>query len=299
MSTSKAASHSLAPSTCRLHREFHAARRCTSPAQHLPGTNEPAWRPAQHRSFSSSARQRKEKEALAGAADGEASSSGHLTGSHENFVDLEELQDAEEFQIETDLPIPRGFTTAPPPKDVTDPEYEPAQTAEGLETVGGWAGFWEQPNAWPVSKSYFGFRPHETVTDRNVLAVITRRALVEALAVRQVVGREALVESWRLGGLPESSGSSLAAALDIKIQVAEDGSAQLTGPVDALARTVCADEPSVWEENISAEDAQTLVKSWDDGWKEVSLRDQELKFAVRFHLLKLTESALTDITCRS
>ncbi len=154
-----------------------------------------------------------------------------------NSMNWRSSKTPEEAHIETDLPIPRGFTTAPPPKDVTDPEYEPAQTGEGLATVGGWSGFWEQPNAWPITKSYFGFKPYDKVTDRSVLTVITRRALVEALAVRQVAGREALADGWRLGGTSDSAGSGLAATLEVKIQVAEDGSAQLTGPLRRLLVT--------------------------------------------------------------
>lgn len=81
------------------------------------------------------------------------------------------------------LAYPQTFTTAAPPSQIDDPSYKPAETAEGLEEVGGLAGWWDQPSHWSnaLVPPTFGPAPTERVTDPSVLQVLARRAVVEAL----------------------------------------------------------------------------------------------------------------------
>ncbi|KAK4099447.1 hypothetical protein N658DRAFT_568123 [Parathielavia hyrcaniae] len=98
--------------------------------------------------------------------------------------------------IRTRLVYPRGITTAPQFSDVADPAYTPADTADGLEEVGGIADWWDEPTHWGseggpaqfVQSVLSPFGPAEQVTDPVVLEVLARRAVVEAVVVARFAG---------------------------------------------------------------------------------------------------------------
>lgn len=71
------------------------------------------------------------------------------------------------------------------PDQITDAEYVPAMSAEGLEEVGGLDGWWDRPGTWGESKRYQGFGPREKVMDKSMLEVLTRQALIEAVILHQ------------------------------------------------------------------------------------------------------------------
>lgn len=138
-------------------------------------------------------------------------------------------------EIPTQLVYPRQLTTAPAAADVTDPAYRPADTADGLEEVGGLADWWEQPAHWGDAEGGPGrlvhavvnpFGPVARVADPVVLEVLARRAVVEALAVagarvkRKVVDRLFAASADGLHGLEE--------VLRVEIVAGPDGAAALS-----------------------------------------------------------------------
>ena len=98
------------------------------------------------------------------------------------------------------LVYPRGVTTAPNPTEVADPAYRPAETADGLEEVGGIGGWWDKPAHWGSEGGAaqfvrsvitpFGRPAADRVTDPAVLEVLAKRAIVEALVVARFAGAE-------------------------------------------------------------------------------------------------------------
>ncbi|KAK4155630.1 hypothetical protein C8A00DRAFT_41815 [Chaetomidium leptoderma] len=101
-------------------------------------------------------------------------------------------------EIYTPLVYPNGTTVAPAPASVMDATYTPADTAEGLEEVGGLAGWWDEPSHWGseaganqyVRSVVRPFGPAERVTDPAMLEVLAKRAIVEALVVNKFAGAE-------------------------------------------------------------------------------------------------------------
>ncbi|KAL1858286.1 hypothetical protein VTK73DRAFT_7861 [Phialemonium thermophilum] len=208
--------------------------------------------------------------------------------------DLEVLSaeeaEGEEFAIETDLKIPGELQVAPRPNDL--PDYVPAESAEDLEWVGGLENWWENDENWGRSKDFVGFGRTEPIVDPTVLEVLARRAVVEALAVRQVAGDQLLVASWQ----PSRSRHQLLAALAIGVEVLPDGRAELKGNVAPLVEALTSEaEPTDVEDWVpAADEALEFVKSWDRSWKEISLDDPRLKFAVTKRIQQLTGHLLPD-----
>lgn len=195
---------------------------------------------------------------------------------HDPDVDLVDAD------IPTEIKAPGRLKSAPRPDDVQDAVYTPALTAEGLEEVGGVADWWEDDKHWSPSLEYVGFGPREKITDPAVLEVLTRRAVVEALAVREVEGEEALGASWQAGGQ-----EALSKALSIQPVVGENGAVRLDGDIttvveDLKSQPVAEDLEQQSQEDFAlpAEQAVEFRKSWDKSWKTISLDDPRLKFAV-------------------
>lgn len=211
-------------------------------------------------------RQPQEDAALETAEEGEAA---YLAG-----------QPEANSEIETDLTLPPRMRWTEREDLVKDASYVAALTSEGLEEVGGLQGWWTAER-WGESKRFVGFGPRERVSEPAVLEVLARRALVEALAVRS--GAESQQEGtglWERGGRAE-----LDAALGLGVEVATDGKASLKGDASAVVQGLRWDadagaatpaEPLVLEQPEAVE----LLKSWDDSWKQASLDDPVLKFAV-------------------
>lgn len=199
---------------------------------------------------------------------------------HHEDTDLEAFEaDPERIEIHTDLNIPSEIRKVPLPEEITEPGYTPAETLEGLEWVGGVSNWWEDERNWPASKNYVGFGRSDKVVDPAALEVLTRRAVIEALAVRKGAGDEALSASWQAGGHDQ-----LVAALGVGVEVSVDGSAELTGDFMGVVEglTARAEEQDVggadW--SLAPEEAREFLKSWDRSWKQISLEDLRLKFAV-------------------
>lgn len=186
----------------------------------------------------------------------------------------------ESLEDEPSLIVPGRILSAPKPDQVTDSSYIPAETGDGLEEVGGLDGWWENDTHWDPSLVFRGFGPQQHVTDAATLEVVARQALMEALAVQQEQQHPSLLTTaW-------SRGSDAQAALALQLDVAADGSvAAVRGDVAGVVSSLTTPEAHADVDAAlpTAEQAQALVESWaeDAKWKQVSLRDVALKFAVR------------------
>ena len=150
-----------------------------------------------------------------------------------------------------------------------------------LEEVGGLQGYWENDSHWKASLVRPGFGPQEKVTDSALLEVAARRAVVESLAVQESAKdaeTPGLTTAWSRGGREDAN-----AALAAQINVAEDGSATLSGNVsDIVSRLAAGAEPTTpFDGAMEAGEARELIGTWDSSWTSVSLSDDRLKFAVR------------------
>lgn len=184
----------------------------------------------------------------------------------------------------TEIKAPGRLKSAPRPDDVEN-DYTPALTGEGLEEVGGVADWWEGDKHWSPSLEYVGFRRCDKVTEPAILEALMRRAVVEALAVREVEGEEALAGSWRDGGR-----ESLLKALGVEIVVAEDGAVALKGDVAAVVvglktqpQAEESEQQSQGDFVLPVEQAVEFRRSWDKSWKSISLENPRLMFAVGHH----------------
>ncbi|KAH6691923.1 hypothetical protein EV126DRAFT_346857 [Verticillium dahliae] len=197
-------------------------------------------------------------------------------------------------------------TRAPEVNDVGINGYTPALSAEGLEEVGGYEGWWEREGHWGPESEYTPFAAAERVQDAAVLEVLTRQAVVEALAFRKERDEIRLSADWA-----GTDRAALDRALALRIKITEDGIVALRGNTNAVVKglaptkrqlklarkekqaqtageavlaedaTTEAEEATVLGQHVSPEEARELVATWDAEWKDISLADPLLKFAVR------------------
>ncbi|KAG8169413.1 hypothetical protein KVR01_000158 [Diaporthe batatas] len=222
---------------------------------------------------------------------------------------------AAEEAVETDLVLPPADVAVAPREDELEADgvrYEPAGSARGLEVVGGLGGWFQRDEHWGASKRYAGFAPSRRVDDASLLELNVRRAVAEALAVAAAgagAGAGAgnseaplsLTGLWERGGREEAE-----RALGLRLEVRADGAvgvvaAEAEGVARALrwdpdAPGAAAAGPGeeVGAQQFSAEEAREIVQSWDKGWKDISLHDVQLKFAVTKRILQLTGHAVPD-----
>ncbi|PKS10965.1 hypothetical protein jhhlp_002724 [Lomentospora prolificans] len=211
------------------------------------------------------------------------------------------------------IAVPPDFSYAPVPKQAE--MYVPAKTAEGLEEVGGLEDWWDQEGHWGAvdELKVFSVPRNEgaKVTDPNVLEVLLRQAVVEALVVQGKRGEEMLRGRW--AGLEKEN--TLKAA-GVELQVSESGDITLTGDLGAIlsgletsaqeseaaaveappaeaAEQEAVEEP-VQEEVLTAEEAREISRSWDRSWKQIPLTNPTLKFAVHKRLYQLSGHYIPD-----
>lgn len=201
------------------------------------------------------------------------------------------------LEIDTDLVLPPEDVEVAPREDELAADgvaYRPADTAHGLEVVGGLGGWFERDEHWGASKRYAGFAPTRRVADPALLELSVRRAVAEALAVAAAAATAAVSDKaplltglWERGGREDAE-----RALGLRLEVREDGAvgvvaADAEGVVRALRwdpeaseSSVAAPGEEVGKQQFSPDEAREIVQSWDEGWKKISLHDAQLKFAV-------------------
>lgn len=204
-------------------------------------------------------------------------------------------------RVETDLVLPPEDVEVAQRADELEADgvrYEPADSAHGLEVVGGLGGWFERDEHWGASaRRYAGFAPTHRVADPALLELNVRRAVAEALAVAAASaaagGSSSGDKAPLLTGLWERGEREDAErALGLRLEVRGDGAvgvvaADAEGVVGALrwdpdapASSAAAAGEEVGRQQFSPDEAREIVQTWDEGWKKISLHDAQLKFAV-------------------
>ncbi|KAK7699813.1 hypothetical protein SLS64_011425 [Diaporthe eres] len=262
---------------------------------------------------------RREKQAASIEAATTLAAEAHQQQQHEAAEQLLEAYDpdaaeVEAPEVETDLVLPPEEVAVAQREDELEAEgvrYEPADTAHGLEVVGGLGGWFERDEHWGASKRYAGFAPTSRVADPALLELNVRRAVAEALAVAAAAAAASgaaggdkaplLTGLWERGGREDAE-----RALGLRLEVREDGAvgvvaADAEGVVralrwdpDALGSSVAAAGEEVGKQQFSPDEAREIVRAWDEGWKKISLHDAQLKFAVTKRILQLTGHPIPD-----
>ncbi|KAK7754558.1 hypothetical protein SLS62_003579 [Diatrype stigma] len=202
-------------------------------------------------------------------------------------------------------PPRRTRAARPADVEVEDPSYVAATTAEGLQAVGGFTGWWDRRENW--GGDFAGFRPPGQagrVNNPALLEAAARRAVVEALALRQA-GREAdLVSVWPLEDQGEGEGARQ--FLGVNLVVSSGGGSggkgekvELSGDVEGLVESLTWKDSSaiaVAEKKtfLSPKEAAEVRESWDKSWKNVPLDDARIKFAVTKRIFQLTGQLIPD-----
>ncbi|KAK3903982.1 hypothetical protein C8A05DRAFT_42898 [Staphylotrichum tortipilum] len=231
--------------------------------------------------------------------------------------------------IPTKLVYPRLTTTATPATEVTDSGYKPAETAEGLEEVGGLSGWWDEPTHWGSEEGVAAvvrtaapqFGPAEKITDPAVLEVLAKRAIVEALVVARFAGggKVKLVDQLfkhchelyslnKIIKIEVAAGKDGAATLTQKgdwqsvwdILKAADRAAsqqqqqQLSEEAGAGEEAGATEVATKLDRTINPELAQSMIERWDRGWKKAELRDPVVKFYAAKRIQQLTGHRIPD-----
>ncbi|OTA56594.1 hypothetical protein K449DRAFT_375345 [Hypoxylon sp. EC38] len=217
-----------------------------------------------------------------------------------NEGNIEEAEDQLPQQWQAYVPPPQR-SYAERLDEVADPEYVPALTAEGLETVGGLGNWWDQQAHWPKSADFIGFKPLEKVLDPAIIEASVRRAVVEAFALKQTGREDDLVKTWPIAG-----DRVVRQLMEVDINVTEGGAVSLTGDISAVIDSLnwkdeasvagesAADEPASDRSVLSKEEAHKYREAWDNSWKTASLSDPRLKFAVTKRIFQLTGQLVHD-----
>ncbi|KAI1408699.1 ribosomal subunit 39S-domain-containing protein [Hypoxylon sp. FL1857] len=204
---------------------------------------------------------------------------------------IEEVEDQLPQQWQTYVPPPQR-SYAERSDEISDLEYVPALTAEGLESVGGLGNWWDQQAHWPKSADFAGFKPLEKILDPAAIEASVRRAVVEAFALRQAGREEDLVKAWPIAGDAHQ-------LMEVEINVADNGAVSLAGDVsmviDSLSWKDERSKESTSEGSVlSAEEAHKYRETWGRGWKAASLSDPRIKFAVTKRIFQLTGQLVHD-----
>ncbi|KAK1999380.1 hypothetical protein LX36DRAFT_690108 [Colletotrichum falcatum] len=181
---------------------------------------------------------------------------------------------------------------APTEKEGEAKGYVPAQTADGLEEIGGLDGWWDQEGRWGKESQYVAFTRGGKVLDAGVCEALVRQAVVEVLAV-QGTRPDLLTGTWAKGGR-----KSFNRAMNVRLVAQEDGSLSLKGDAEATAAigriATTESQETEQEAYLTPEEAQERIKQWDSSWKSASLQDVRFKFAVHKRVFQLTGHHVHD-----
>ncbi|KAI1750681.1 ribosomal subunit 39S-domain-containing protein [Xylaria castorea] len=206
-----------------------------------------------------------------------------------------------------DFTIAEGPYVTPPQRveapreiDVADPTYIPATMAHGLKKVGGLDDWWYSPDNWDVTGDFTSFRPREKVADPVLIEAAVRRAVVEALALREVGREDDLVAVWST----TVTKRDLQGLLTRDVKSTEDGAVTLGGDPSAVAEGLRwrddegiptgSAEHAPLAESLTSEEVSVLAQTWDPSWKTISLTDPRIRFAVTKRVFQLTGQLVPD-----
>lgn len=178
---------------------------------------------------------------------------------------------------------PPVASEAEDPESISDPTYVPATKGDTLDTVGGLTGWWESSANY--KESFQSFKPRRKISETAALRLALRRAVVEALALRQA-GADSLINgSWPIGGQQELRRS-------LSVAVAADGS--LSGDFQAVVADLHAAEDGPVVPPSAKSMLQAVPDAADSAWETLVLSDVALKFAVSKRLFQLTGQRISD-----
>lgn len=170
--------------------------------------------------------------------------------------------------------LPPRRTEAVSEKDAAhnDPTYTPATSIEDLMVAPSLKNWWEQPGHWGDESRFTGFAKAGKVVDRALVEVHLRRAVVEVLALQQA-GKlsEWATKKWATG--------DASTALDISIDVAEDGTASLKTDGSAVVEQLTSAEDEAPPAKSTSSKQAYDARERDSKWQDIVLND-EAKFAV-------------------
>ncbi|UNI22803.1 hypothetical protein JDV02_008657 [Purpureocillium takamizusanense] len=193
--------------------------------------------------------------------------------------------------LATRLALPPKRTEATPEAQLqsSDPTYVPATEAEGLEEISTTKTWWDQPGHWGAESEFDAFGSAAKVTDKRIVEVYLRRAVVELLALQE----SGVFADWAMKRWNEGDRNALDSTLAVDIHV-QDGKASLKGDVSSLSQSLTADlEEADLPERVTLDEAKEIVKAWDPAWKSIAL-DEQAKFVVRKRLYQLTGNLVPD-----
>ncbi|KAF4968814.1 hypothetical protein FSARC_3842 [Fusarium sarcochroum] len=188
------------------------------------------------------------------------------------------------------LVLPPGRSEAMTEKEIesVDSSYAPATTMDDLEMIEPLKSWWEQPGHWGEESEFRGFAVNR-VKDEALLRVYMRQAVAEAFSLGEAGLKDLGVKKW-----PVIDRAQLDRTLAVDIRV-KDGSVALTGSHSDVAEWLkSSPQEPVEAAEISVEEAQQIVQTWDDSWKAISL-DDNLKFAIRKRFYQLTGHLVPDV----
>ncbi|KAI3330743.1 ribosomal subunit 39S-domain-containing protein [Ustulina deusta] len=220
----------------------------------------------------------------------------------DEIINAETVDNYHEWADQAD--VSQGPYTAPPLRiaaarsdEVADPTYVPVSSAAGLKTVGGLADWWQRRENWAAGGDFVGFRPRQKVVEPHLIEAAVRRAVIEALALREVGRDDDLVGVW-----PTTvSNADLQGLLAWDVKSTTDGAGVLGGDAAAVAEHLrwkdeenAAGDDLPPSDPLTAEEAAALSQTWDPSWKAISLTDPRIRFAVTKRVFQLTGQLVLD-----
>ncbi|TLS21402.1 uncharacterized protein PpBr36_10167 [Pyricularia pennisetigena] len=209
------------------------------------------------------------------------------------------------YDPEPTFVLPPEPEWAPHADSVPDPNYKPATSLEDLQEVGGLEGWWEVEENWNGTKPAFTpfFAGSHKIWDPKLLEGIARRAVAEALVVREAVEQGVEVpKTWALGGK-----DAAVRAMTLKIEV--DGEREAKVCSEAEAKMVLEDiigrddvaaplneqvEGSEQATGMDSAETAQVLETVGKQWKEIALTDLKFKFMVTKRIQQLSGHILTD-----
>ncbi|KAH7311564.1 hypothetical protein B0I35DRAFT_411744 [Stachybotrys elegans] len=197
------------------------------------------------------------------------------------------------LQERTRIVLPPSRTEAPSEQEAAaslESGYVPATTAEGLEQIMPLKKWWEQEGHWGEESEFKGFANPTKTTDSAIVEVYLRRAVVEALALKQA-GK---LSTWVAKQWPQGDEKVLRTALRTKIQVTNGQAEPLSDPSAVVRSVIDSEAPKITPaKRVTAKQAAQMIKAWDASWQDLVL-DDELKFALRKRLFQFTGNLVSD-----
>ena len=158
----------------------------------------------------------------------------------------------------------------------SDSTYVPATDMSQLEEIATPQTWWDQPGHFGPESQYKGFGSTEKIADPALLEVYLRRAVVEAVALKQ----QGTLAEWATKRWAQGTREALDRTLAVGIRV-QDGEATLDGDVAPIVGNITSEAGQAEAtEGPSADEAREMVKAWDPAWKNVEV-DETVKFVVR------------------